>query len=130
MNGMSPQLQNQVAQFQQVQQQIQAVATQKAQMDAQLKELRRTVEELAKTTGAVYRNVGALLVQVDDVPALKAELEESVETMEIRMTGLERQEKSLREMYENLQNAISAAMGQTPAAPSKRKDEDDEDEDE
>ena len=114
MNNMSPQLQNQIQQYQQVQQQIQAVAQQRAQMAAQLKEMQRTVAELEKATGTVYRNVGALLVQVDDPAALKAEIEESVETVEIRVSGLERQEKGLREKFESLQAAISAAMGQQP----------------
>ena len=48
MNGISPQLQNQITQFQQVQQQLQAVSTQKVQMDAQRRELVRTKEELDK----------------------------------------------------------------------------------
>ena len=46
MNSISPQLQNQIAQFQQLQQQLQAVTSQKIQMEAQVKEIERTMEEL------------------------------------------------------------------------------------
>ncbi len=42
MNGMSPQLQNQITQFQQVQQQLQNVTSQRMQMDANMRELVKT----------------------------------------------------------------------------------------
>lgn len=127
MNGMSPQLQNQITQFQQVQQQLQTTTTQKVQMQSQQKEMQRTVEELNKATGDVYKTAGALLIKVDDKDALKADLEESLETLEIRIRGLERQEQSLRERFEVLQETINRAMGNAPAPrPSRDVDEDDE----
>ncbi|CDF31293.1 prefoldin subunit beta [Methanoculleus sp. CAG:1088] len=128
MNGISPQLQNQIAQYQQVQQQLQNVMTQKGQMESQQRELQRTVEELAKADGDVYRNVGMLLIKVSDKAALKDELEESLETLGIRIRGLERQEKDLREKYEVLGETINRAMGNTPvpkAAPARSDDEED-----
>ena len=115
MNNISPQLQNQIAQFQQVQQQLQSVSTQKLQMNAQIKEIERTISELEKATGDVYRNVGSLLIKVDDKDAVKAELEESKETLEVRVKSVERQEAGLREKYNSLQETINKAMGK-PAA--------------
>ncbi len=112
MNNMSPQLQNQIAQFQQLQQQIQAISSQKLQMNAQKKEMERTIEELDKSTGDVYKNVGSLLIKVEDKATVKSEIEESMETVEIRINALERQEKGLREKYETLQETINKAMGQ------------------
>ena len=123
MNGISPQLQNQITQFQQQQQQLQNVSAQKSQMKAQERELQRTLEELGKSSGDVYRNVGVLLIMVDDRDALKAELEESLETLGIRVKGLEKQEKSLRDRYETLQDAINRAMGGTPAVKAPQEDE-------
>lgn len=111
MNGISPQLQNQITQFQQVQQQLQAVSSQKVQMDAQKREMARTREELGKSTGAVYKTAGSLMIKVDDVEALKAELDESIEMMDVRIGSLERQENSLKEKYTVLQQTISVAMG-------------------
>ena len=111
MNNISPQLQNQIAQFQQLQQQLQAVSTQKIQMDAQVKEIQRTIEELDKASGDVYKNVGSLLIKIDDKEAHKAELEDGKETYEIRIKSLERQEKSLREKYEEMQESLNKAMG-------------------
>ncbi|MDR1954364.1 MAG: prefoldin subunit beta, partial [Candidatus Methanoplasma sp.] len=103
MHNISPQLQNQIVQFQQTQQQLQAVSTQKLQMEAQKKEMERTSEELAKATGDVYKSSGSLLIKVDDKNQAKAVLDDSIETMEVRIKSLERQEKALREKYENLQ---------------------------
>ena len=111
MNGISPQLQNQITQFQQVQQQLQAVSAQRVQMDAQKRELERTKEELAKSTGAVYRNSGSLLIKVDDVDALKAEIDESLEMMGVRIASMERQENALKEKFTTLQQTINVAMG-------------------
>ena len=114
MNGISPQLQNQITQFQQVQQQLQAVTTQKMQYDAQKRELARTLEERTASTGAVYKSSGSLLIKVEDKEALKGALEESVEMMDVRISSLERQESSLKERYQSLQETINAAMGNMP----------------
>ncbi len=111
MNGISPQLQNQIAQYQQVQQQLQAVSSQKVQYDAQKREMTRTLEELNGATGDVYKSAGSLLIKVEDKDTLKAELEESIETMEIRVNSLDRQEKSLQEKFKVLSESINAAMG-------------------
>ncbi len=126
MNGMSPQLQNQITQLQQVQQQLQTTNTQKVQMQSQQREMQRTVEELDKATGDVYKTAGALLIKVDDKAALKADLEDSLETLEIRIKGLERQEQSLRERFEVLQETINRAMGNAPAPQASNLDEEDE----
>ncbi|MBE6527467.1 MAG: prefoldin subunit beta [Thermoplasmata archaeon] len=123
MNSISPQLQNQINQYQQLQQQLQAVTTQRMQMESQLKELKHTSEELAKAKGAVYRNVGGIMFEVTDKEGLAVELEDSVETMEIRVRGLKNQEASLKEKYEALGQSINAAMGN---APARRRDSDDE----
>lgn len=131
MNGISPQLQNQIAQYQQVQQQLQAISSQRSQMDAQKREMERTLEELRSATGDVYKSAGSLLIRVDDKAKLQADLEESVETMGVRLSGIERQEKSLQERFKALADSINAAMGgaQARQAPLRQSSpEDDEDE--
>ena len=117
MNNISPQLQNQIAQYQQVQQQLQAVSSQKVQYDAQKREMARTLEELNATTGDVYKSAGSLLIKVEDKDKLKADIEESIETMDVRISSMERQEKSLQEKFKILSDSINAAMGNArPAA--------------
>ena len=111
MNDISPQLQNQITQFQQVQQQLQTVASQKMQMEAQRRELERSKEELSRSSGDVYKNVGALLIKADSKETLLAEIEETAETLGIRIKALDRQEKGLREKFTSLQETINKAMG-------------------
>jgi prefoldin beta subunit len=113
----SPQLQNQIAQYQQLQNQLQVLASQRVQMEAKLREIEGTLEELNKLTGdtPVYKSIGMLLIRQDDREALKKELEEHKETLTIRVKSLQKQEKSLSGRYEDLAGKIQAALGTSPA---------------
>ncbi len=123
MDELSPKVQNQIAQFQQLQQQLQAVLNQKFQMDAQVKEMQRTVDELNKAADdvVIYKSIGSLLIKAENKAAVLHEIEEDKETMEVRVKTLERQEKSLRDRYQVLQDqlnkALSAGAGPTPIVP-------------
>ena len=90
MDDLSPKVQNQIAQFQQLQQQLQAVLNQKFQMDAQVKEMARTTEELNKSPEdvVIYKSIGALLIKVDSKETILKDIEESKETMEVRLKSL------------------------------------------
>ncbi len=120
MDNIPPKVQNQIAQFQQLTQQIQMVTTQKIQLESQAKELDRTVQELEKAPedSAVFKNVGTLLVQVKDRPAMLSELKEQKETVEVRVKTLERQDKHLRERHQSLQAQITQALQGGPAGGS------------
>ena len=118
MKELPPQVQNQLAQFQQLQQQLQVLATQRLQLDAKLREVTATLEELEKVTPEtpVYRSTGSLLLRVEDRAALKKELEEQRETLGIRVNTIKKQEKSLGERYEQLQAKLSEALEGAPGA--------------
>jgi len=112
MDNIPPKVQNQIAQFQQLTQQIQMVTTQKIQLEAQVRELDRTIVELEKVMddSAVFKNVGSLLIQVKDRPALVTELKEQKETAEVRVKTIDRQDKHLRERHKSLQDQITQAL--------------------
>jgi prefoldin beta subunit len=120
MDNIPPKVQNQIAQFQQLTQQIQMVTTQKIQLEATVREIDRTIQELEKAAdeSAVFRNVGSLLIQVKDRPALVAEFKEQKETNEVRIKTLDRQDKHLRERHKSLQEQITQAL-QGPGAEAK-----------
>ena len=126
MDDLSPKVQNQIAQFQQLQQQLQATLNQKFQMDAQVKEMQRTVEELTKSPEdvVIYKSVGSLLIKAESKDAVLKEIEDDKETMEVRVKTLERQEKSLKERYQTLQDqlnkALSAGAATGPITPMGR----------
>lgn len=108
-----PQVQNQLAQLQQLQQQAQVVINQRQQIELQLREMDRTLDELAKVEAdaVVYRSVGSLLVRAKDVAGLKKEMEEQKETLEVRLSSTKRQEERLRERLTSLQKELQAALG-------------------
>jgi prefoldin beta subunit len=120
MNEISPKLQNQIAQFQQVQQQLQSVLSQKFRMEAQLRETQMTIDELNKAAEdvAIYRNVGSLLIKASDKTSVLKDVEDDKETLEIRVKTLDRQEKALRDKYNTMQDQLSKALGQGAPAQS------------
>lgn len=119
MKEISPQLQNQIAQYQQLQQQLQVLASQRLQMEAKLREVEGTLEELGKVSveTPVYKSIGMLLVRQEDREALRTELEDHRETLTVRVKSLQKQEKSLSERYEQLGEKIQQALGGAPASP-------------
>jgi prefoldin beta subunit len=113
MNELPPKLQNQIAQFQQVQQQLQSVLSQKFRLEAQLREASMTLDELGKSPDdvTIYRSVGSLLIKANDKTSVQKEVEDDKETLEVRIKTLERQEKSLRDKYQVMQDQLSKALG-------------------
>lgn len=113
----SEELQARIAHFQQLQQQVQYVAAQRIQMTAQMKETERAIEELGKQKEdrVVFRSIGNLLVKVEDIAGLKKELEDQKEALEIRIKTMERQEKHMREQYQQMQTSLEKELGQGSA---------------
>ena len=109
-------IQNQLNQFQQLQQQAQAVSLQVQNVEVQIQETEKALEELKKgdETTEVFKQAGTLLIKVDYADAL-AEMEEKLETLELRKQTMTRQEervmKKLEEMQSTIQNAMQG-MGQ------------------
>jgi prefoldin beta subunit len=113
MNDISPKLQNQIAQYQQLQQQIQVLSSQRYQFEAQSKEVARAIEELnaLPEDAVIYKNIGSLLIRSGNKASVLKDLTEQKETLEVRMKALEKQEKFLRERYQALQEELSRELG-------------------
>lgn len=111
--NLPPQIQNQLAQLQELQQQAQVVVAQRQQLEAQVREVERTLEELAKVApdAPIYRSVGSLLVKTADRAALESDLTDQKETMTVRLESAKRQETRLRERVTALQTELQAALG-------------------
>lgn len=108
---MTPQLQQQVAQLQAMNQQLSNTAQQRAQYEAMKAESEQALEALSglDPKAAVYRSVGALLVQ-DSHAAATERLKEDVETLTLRATRLQKQESDLRTQLQALQQKLQAAF--------------------
>ena len=116
MEQIPPQIQHQLAQFQQIQQQVQALASQRLQMELQLKEMEKAAEELEKLApeAEVYKSIGSILIRSEKAK-LAAELKEKRDTLDLRMKTLQRQEEKfqarLKEMQTKIQEALKAGRG-------------------
>lgn len=107
-----PQLQDQLQQLTNLQQQLQVAQQQRAQIEFQVREAERALEELSRVEdGApVYRSVGALLVRTEGKAAVQKRLQEEKETLEVRLTGYQKQEGRLKEKATELQSKVQAAL--------------------
>lgn len=113
MAELPPQVQNQVAQLQELQNQHQATLQQKQQLESRVRELKRSLEELeeAGEDSPIFRSVGGLLIKVDDRDDLIDELEEEKETMSVRLNQVKKQEERVKDKIDQLQSNLQQALG-------------------
>ena len=64
---------------------------------------------------AVYKSAGALMVQVKDIEALRKDLDERAEELEVKSKSYSRHEESLKKSVDELRQELSTALGQTPS---------------
>jgi prefoldin beta subunit len=112
-----PQLQEDLARLQQLQQTLQAVVAQKQQLEMEMSETDRALSELEKVTAEspVYKSVGSILVRADK-DTLLTELKEKKELLNTRVTVLGRQEERTRERIKDLQGKLQEKL-RAPKAP-------------
>lgn len=106
-------IQEQLNQFQQVQQQAQSIAMQKQTLTLQINESKKALDELSKTADDqdVYKTAGPLLIKTTKTGS-EADLKDSIEMLEIRQKTIEKQEKRITGKLEELQKNLQEAMSQ------------------
>jgi prefoldin beta subunit len=111
MQNISPKVQNQFAMLQQVQQQLQTVLSQKTQYEMAVREAKRAEEEIkdAADDTPMFMSIGTVMVQKKK-DYVSGKLAEKVETLELRIKSLEKQETMLQTKFEQLQSQIKAAL--------------------
>jgi len=110
-----PQIQNQLAQLQQLQQQAQAVMTQKGQIEGLIRETEAALKELGKSAddAVIYKSVGELLFKADKLK-LTEELKERKDMMDIRQKTMAKQEERIQGRFTQLQEQLKMSLGQMP----------------
>ena len=106
-----PEAQEKVEQLQDAQQKAQQIAVQKQQAEQQLSEAENALDVLSdveEDTG-MYRRVGELLIETEYDDATE-ELEEKVDSLEIRVQTLDKQEGRVREQFESLQSELQELL--------------------
>ena len=111
MNNLSPKVQNQLGMLQQIQQQLQTILSQKAQYEIAVREAKRAKEEIsdAADDSVMYMSVGTIMMQKKK-EVVDTKLSEKIETLELRIKSLEKQEKMMQGKFEQLQAQIKAAI--------------------
>jgi prefoldin beta subunit len=121
MDNIPMKVQNQIAMLQQIQQQLQAVISQKAQYDLAVREAKRAQEALKDLPddAEVFMNIGTVLVQQQKAN-VEAALSDKIETLEIRIKSLEKQEKAMQTKFESLSAQVKEALEgkRQPTPPS------------
>lgn len=105
-----PHIQQLLLQLQTFQQQMQAVVLQKENLNIQKIESEKALEELEKSKNEeVFKAVGPILVKSNKEEMTK-ELREKIETIDLRLKALEKQEEKIKEKVkenqEKLQNFL------------------------
>jgi len=105
-------LQNDLKQFQRLQQELGTVQQQRLQIDLKVREVGHTLEELKTVAedAVVYRPIGSLLVKAKNRKEVEDLLAEEKETAEVRLKAIERQENHLKERYTAMQQELSQAL--------------------
>lgn len=114
-----PQVQNLLAQLQQLKVQIDALGRQKMQVEALLRDAENALEELEKVdeNSLIYKNVGELMIKASR-ETVKGELTERKETYDLRLKTLERQEERVQKRYQQLQEQLREALGAGTPQPT------------
>ncbi len=109
---LSPQLQNQIGQYQQLQQQLEGIMIQKTQVVNSITEIKNALEELegADEDASVYKMAGSVIIKAKNRKAVMDDLSERLELLEVRNKGLEKQEEQLTGKAQELQETISKAV--------------------
>ncbi len=105
-------LQNDLKQFQRLQQELGTVQQQRLQLDLRLREIGHTLEELKAVPeeATVYRPIGGLLVKAKSRKEVEDLLTEEQETLGVRQKAVERQENHLKERYTTMQQELSQQL--------------------
>ena len=105
-------VQKQLEQFEQMRQQVQVLSQQQSQVEMAIREADRTLEELdgvSKDT-PLYRASGAIMMRVDDLAKLKADLKEEQETLELRTKTLKTQIDKLEAQLKEMQTQLTPVL--------------------
>jgi prefoldin beta subunit len=112
-------LQNDLKQFQRLQQELGGTQQQRLQLDLKLRETTHTLEELKGIAedAVIYRPIGGLMVKAKNRAEVEGLLSEEKETLEVRLKAVERQENHLKERYTEMQKDLTQQLQAAGISP-------------
>lgn len=105
------QVQDKLAQFQNLQGQLQMIAVQRQQLILQSADIDNAFSELEATGGKekIYKAAGPLLIEAD-IEKTKKQLKDNKELMSTRIGVLEKQEKKLNERFNSVRGELESML--------------------
>jgi len=105
---MPQQIQDQISRLQQLQSQLQMLQQQRYQVETRLKEIDEALEELEKATEKtpIYKSVGSILIKSDGKDSVVTDLKTNKESLDLRVSTLNKQEGRTREKLTELQSKV------------------------
>ena len=121
--NLPPEAQDKLETLQDLQETAQEVAEQKQGAETALTEAESALEALEDVDDGtqMYREVGELLIETDHDDATE-QLEEKIDSLEVRVEQLGKQETKVQDKFESLQDELQEMLGgaggpQGPAGP-------------
>ena len=106
----SPEMQKNLRELQEVEQQARVIMAQRYQMEMQVKETQKALGEIEASKGAeVHKVVGQILIKAKPEEVSK-ELKEKVETMQVRLDTLKKQEDKLKDRMKSVQDRLQGVI--------------------
>jgi len=109
---MPQQIQDQIGRLQQLQSQLQMLQQQRYQVETRLKEIDEALEELEKATEKtpIYKSVGSILIKSEGKESVISELKSNKESLDLRVSTLNKQEGRTREKLNELQSKVQSYL--------------------
>lgn len=109
---MSEEQRQDLGELQSIQQQMQLLVMQKQQLLLQQNELEKAAAEIEKSSGGqLYRFAGGILVPKEK-GVLQSDLKEEKESVEVRLNAFAKQEKKLKDRFEELRKKLEKSFPQ------------------
>jgi len=97
--------QNKIMQLQMMEQNMQNVLSQKQGFQAQAAEIENALTELKETKEQVFKVIGTTMISTDK-NKLEKELSSKKEILDLKIKNFEKQEKQIKEKFEELQSEV------------------------
>lgn len=88
---------------------LHSLLMEKQSFQVELNEINNAMEELKKATGDVYKMLSGIMIQTS-TESLNKDLLERKKILEMRISAIEKQEKSVEEKTEKLREKISSSF--------------------
>jgi len=109
MESLSEEQKNDLTELQSIQQQMQFLVMQKQQLLLQQNEAGKALEEIENASGKLYRLAGSVMVEKEK-SVLQGELKEEKEGVEVRLNAFAKQEKKLKDRFEELRKKLEKSL--------------------